>query len=114
MAPDPAPQKQLRQNSHYNAYGYDGKGKHGCHVDIKIIMIKNIISEAIGGAQQHINKEVVNKFVILLPDLEVNRRMKAIVGPMFDKITNLYFETEMLSEARDRLLPKLMSGEIEV
>lgn len=94
---------------------YDETGEYSAYIYLCITNeIKKIISEAIGGAQQHINKEVVNKFEILLPSFDVNERMKAIVVPMFDKITNLYFEIERLSEARDRLLPKLMSGEIEV
>ncbi|WP_026663546.1 restriction endonuclease subunit S [Butyrivibrio proteoclasticus] len=94
---------------------YDETGEYSAYIYLCITNeIKKIISEAIGGAQQHINKEVVNKFEILLPSFDVNERMKAIVVPMFDKITNLYFEIERLSEARDRLLPKLMSGEIEL
>lgn len=94
---------------------YDETGEYSAYIYLCISNeIKKIISEAIGGAQQHINKEVVNKFEILLPDFEVNKRLKAVVVPMFDKITNLYFEIERLSEARDRLLPKLMSGEIEL
>ena len=94
---------------------YDETGEYSAYIYLCITNeIKKIISEAIGGAQQHINKEVVNKFELLLPSFDVNERMKAIVVPMFDKITNLYFEIERLSEARDRLLPKLMSGEIEV
>lgn len=76
--------------------------------------IKGIIAEAIGGAQQHINKEVVNKFSILLPDAKVNELLKKVIRPLFEKITILYFEIEKLVEARDRLLPKLMSGEIEL
>lgn len=76
--------------------------------------IKGIISEAIGGAQQHINKEVVNKFDILLPGKNINVKLKSIVKPLFEKITNLYYSIDRLTEARDRLLPKLMSGEIEL
>ena len=34
--------------------------------------------------------------------------------PIFDKIASLLFQNQKLSEARDRLLPKLMSGEIAV
>ena len=76
--------------------------------------IKSIISKATGGAQQHINKDIVNHFEILLPSWIVNKKLKALVSPLFQKITESYFTIERLIESRDRLLPKLMSGEIEV
>ena len=76
--------------------------------------IKGIISKATGGAQQHINKDIVNNFMILMPTRAINKQLKAIVSPLFVKITECFFSIERLVEARDRLLPKLMSGEIEV
>ena len=36
------------------------------------------------------------------------------VDPMFKQILNLEQQIVLLNEARDRLLPKLMNGEIEV
>ena len=36
------------------------------------------------------------------------------VNPYFTRINNLSNQIQLLTEARDRLLPKLMSGEIEV
>lgn len=76
--------------------------------------IKSIISKATGGAQQHINKDIVNSFEIMLPSADANDQFKAIISPLFTKITDCYITIEKLSEARDRLLPKLMNGELEV
>ena len=76
--------------------------------------IKSIISKATGGAQQHINKDIVNNFEIILPSQDVNDQLKTVISPLFTKITECYFSIEKLTEVRDRLLPKLMSGEIEV
>ncbi len=76
--------------------------------------IKGIISKATGGAQQHINKDIVDNFEIILPSHDVNDQLKTVISPLFTKITDCYFSIEKLTEARDRLLPKLMSGEIEV
>lgn len=76
--------------------------------------IKSIISKATGGAQQHINKDIVNNFEIILPSKDVNDQFKTVISPLFTKITECYFSIEKLTEARDRLLPKLMSGELEV
>lgn len=76
--------------------------------------ISLIIGKAIGGAQQHINKDVVNKFPIVLPAEVTIKHFNAIVAPIFDKIAALLFQNLGLTEARDRLLPKLMSGEMEI
>ena len=57
---------------------------------------------------------VSNNFEMMLPSEAVNDQLKSIISPLFTKITDCYFTIEKLTEARDRLLPKLMSGEIEV
>ena len=75
--------------------------------------IKQIISKATGGAQQHINKDIVNAFDIVLPNEKLMASFKNQIAPLFEKIKNLLFQNIRLTEARDRLLPKLMSGEID-
>ena len=42
------------------------------------------------------------------------KEFNSIVSPIFDKITKNFEEIERLSKLRDTLLPKLMSGEIDV
>ena len=42
------------------------------------------------------------------------KRYAEVVKPMFDKIALAQQQIVAAREARDRLLPKLMSGEIEV
>ena len=76
--------------------------------------IKNIIGKATGGAQQHINKDIVNSYQIVLPSDDIAVKFQSVAKPIFDKISMLLFENINLTEARDRLLPKLMSGELEV
>lgn len=76
--------------------------------------IKNIIGKATGGAQQHINKDIVNAYPIILPSDNVITTFRNNVDPLFEKIRLLMFENKNLTEVRDRLLPKLMSGELEV
>ncbi len=76
--------------------------------------IKRIIGKATGGAQQHINKDIVNKFPIVIPQEPISNAFQNIVKPYFEKINVLLVENIRLTETRDRLLPKLMSGEIEV
>lgn len=76
--------------------------------------IWEIIGKATGGAQQHINKDIVNVYHIVLPKDTIIANLKSYIKPIFTKIANLYNQNTKLEEARDRLLPKLMSGEIEV
>ena len=76
--------------------------------------ILSIVNKATGGAQQHINKDIVNAYPFLLPSKDVLDRFKKLVAPMFRQVKNNLIQIESLIEARDRLLPKLMSGEIEV
>ena len=76
--------------------------------------IWDMIGKATGGAQQHINKDIVNAYPILLPNKDTVKKLNSIVEPLFSKMADLYFQNMKLVEARDRLLPKLMSGEIEV
>ena len=94
---------------------YDQQKKYSEYIYLAVSNeIKSIIAKATGGAQQHINKDIVNNFEIILPSQEVNNQLKAIISPLFAKITDCYLAIEKLNEARDRLLPKLMSGEIKV
>ena len=50
----------------------------------------------------------------MVPTDEIVDRFDAIVRDIDRKIAGLADQIILLTEARDRLLPKLMSGEIEV
>lgn len=51
---------------------------------------------------------------ILIPPFEIAQNFNELVLPMLRQIQNSYFENKSLKELRDSLLPKLMSGEIDV
>ena len=51
---------------------------------------------------------------ILLPSLDVAHQFDGVVSPLFEQVQKLRDKCKLAAEARDRLLPKLMSGEIEV
>ena len=76
--------------------------------------IQAIINKATGGAQQHINKDIVNDFPIIIPNLAVLNAFTDKIRGIFEIVKNNMTQLRLLTEARDRLLPKLMSGEIEV
>ena len=51
---------------------------------------------------------------ILLPSWDVAHQFDGVVSPLFEQVQMLRDKCKLAAEARDRLLPKLMSGEIEV
>ena len=51
---------------------------------------------------------------IIIPTPEIAKKFNEIVLPMLRQIQNSYFENKRLREIRDALLPRLMSGELDV
>ena len=76
--------------------------------------IDNIISSQTGGAQQHINRQNVCDVNLLVPKKEVMEKYFQISKPYLDLIYDNCFQIQLLTQTRDILLPKLMSGEIRV
>lgn len=67
-----------------------------------------------GAAQQNLSPIRTGQIKVIFPTDELIDTFEEIVSPMIEKITMLNKTMLLLSQARDRLLPKLMSGEIEV
>jgi len=76
--------------------------------------IHEIIQHASGGAQQHINKEIVSGIQVVLPPTELAHRFKYLVGPMFSYLAALMFKIQNLRRTRDLLLPRLLSEHISL
>lgn len=67
-----------------------------------------------GAGQQNISGEVVKQTIVLCPTKKIMDKYTQIVAPLFEKRRMLQKQNIRLTEARDHLLPKLMSGELEV
>ena len=67
-----------------------------------------------GAAQQQITVPLLKSKNIVCPSDDVRKSFNDVITPIFNKIEILEKHINKLTEARDRLLPKLMSGEIEV
>ena len=67
-----------------------------------------------GAGQQNISGIVVKNKEIIIPDKGVIDGFTSVVSKMFEQQKSLSSQLRLLTEARDRLLPKLMSGAIEV
>lgn len=62
----------------------------------------------------HIGKKDFDAFEIMLPDTELLDAFDVITTPMVEQIVSNGIENKRLAIMRDALLPKLMSGEINV
>lgn len=67
-----------------------------------------------GAVQPHVKPSDIHDFELTIPDKESIYDFQDKVKPFFDKIASIQKENSRLSLLRDTLLPRLMSGEIEV
>lgn len=65
-----------------------------------------------GSARDFYRKDIFKKAPIDLPTPEILKKFGEITMPLFEKISVNILENKRLVQTRDRLLPKLMSGEI--
>lgn len=67
-----------------------------------------------GSAQPKFNKTDFKNTSVLIPPKDILSRFHETVAPMFETISQRQTETARLADLRDTLLPKLMSGEIDI
>lgn len=67
-----------------------------------------------GAVQPHVKPSDIHDFELVIPDKENIYEFQDKVKPFFDKIAAIQKENSRLSTLRDTLLPRLMSGELEV
>jgi type I restriction enzyme S subunit len=69
---------------------------------------------ALGTVQKYVNTTHIKEMLFIVPIVELMDRFGEIIDPLFVSIRNNDVENEILSETRDRLLPKLLSGELDL
>ncbi|MFA5782519.1 MAG: restriction endonuclease subunit S [Bacteroidales bacterium] len=69
---------------------------------------------ASGSAQQNLNVGIMKEFGIILPPEYLMQKFRDHVRPFFKKIKLNATQIRILTQLRDTLLPKLMSGEVGV
>lgn len=85
-----------------------------------IYLMMNTMGETInklgqaGSTIVNLNKTQFGKMEVLIPSVKVMRDFDEIVEPMFNTILSNQIENIRLANLRDSLLPKLMSGELDV
>jgi type I restriction enzyme S subunit len=73
-----------------------------------------LVSLSAGAAQKNISQQIVRGVPMLMPANALMSMFTEIVSPVFDQILNLQLTNQKLRQARDLLLPRLMSGELAV
>ena len=67
-----------------------------------------------GAAQQNISQDLINKVNIIMPDDEVVQLFEEKKNDIYNETRILLKQNKVLIQQRDMLLPRLMSGKLEV
>lgn len=78
------------------------------------IAVEELRKQAVGAVFDAIIKDTFTRITLLIPEPRLVRSFDEIVKPIFAQLENLTLQNKKLRAARDLLLPRLMSGEIEV
>lgn len=88
------------------------------HLYLLFYTIKNrmnyLIQGASGSTIKFLTKGMIADIKVLVPTCEILNQYNEVAEPLQRKLEILIYQNKLLTEARDRLIPKLMSGEIEV
>ncbi len=91
-------------------------GKEGFSVEELYLFfgLTNIKSIVTGAVQQKVSQQNLKKVPAIIPSSAVLSSFDELIQPIFSQIRNLRDENARLTSLRDALLPKLMSGELDV
>ena len=76
--------------------------------------LNDLISKASGSVIRGLSKDDIFLYKVLVPKDKIMAEFHLLVSSMFSSIRYLKIETHSLSNLKDSLLPKLMSGKIRV
>lgn len=91
-------------------------GKNGFSVELLYLLFSLTSVKAIvtGAVQPKISQANLNKVPVVIPSADELRHFDDCIQPIFAEIRNLRNENAKLTDLRDGLLPKLMTGELDV
>ena len=73
-----------------------------------------LISMGKGAAQPNLSQDMIKNLEVVVPSSCLLAKFDSKVKPLYRIMSYHSFQLRLLTEARDRLLPKLMSAEIEI
>lgn len=91
-------------------------GKNGFSAELLYLLfsLTNVQSIVTGAVQPKISQANLKSIPVIIPSKDILQEFDATIQPIFAQIRNLRAENDRLSALRDTLLPKLMTGEIDV
>ena len=91
-------------------------GKNGFTVELLYLLfsLTSVQSIVTGAVQPKISQANLNKVPVIIPSVDELKAFDAAIQPLFAQIRNLRAENDRLAVTRDTLLPRLMSGELDV
>lgn len=75
---------------------------------------EELINRASGSAQQNISQIIIKDFYLVIPPTDIVQSFHTTSANLYSRIESNLKEIIILTKTRDTLLPKLMSGEIDV
>ena len=93
-----------KKNFHYWDYSF---------VEL-VLKHSNVMSAKTGSAQPQVTIENINYVTAIVPTMPLIERFCAIVTPTYELVDLLYRQIQTLRRTRDLLLPRLLSGQIDV
>ena len=78
------------------------------------VKAKNLASMNAGSAVPSMTTDILNAMKVVIPSTSALAEFESLVDPMYRAMQENNIQSSKLSELRDALLPRLMSGEIDV
>ena len=69
---------------------------------------------SLGATMHHIKRSALDQVFALLPPAALRNRFEILVEPMHQQLVTLTKHVENLRRTRDLLLPRLLSGQIDM
>lgn len=91
----------------------DFSSKHYLYYYLKSIR-EYLLLISFGAAQQNLSQDLIKKIKITMPSDDVVQAFEKQVDDIYGNIRRLLLKNKNLAEQRDMLLPRLMSGKLEV
>lgn len=76
--------------------------------------IERFKSSASGSVIKGLTKDDIANVKIKQPPIEMMEEFESVASKILSRIENIHYENELLTQIRDSLLPKLISGEVAV
>ena len=91
-------------------------GKNGFSVELLYLLfsLTSVQSIITGAVQPKISQANLNNVSVIIPSESELKSFDATIQPIFAQIRNLRAENERLATTRDTLLPRLMTGKLDV